>query len=266
MTQANEIFETSCITAIEIMRARNQEIVVRCDKHGEFTRADLIQRGGRDGECPICNEEKRHAFLKKQRAQNAMDYFRSSSGVPARFQEAGFSGYRPETDRAEKILSTLTKYVERFDQHKQIGLSLILCGRTGTGKTHLACAVLRYLAENQGITGKYSTAYRAVQEIRASYKSNEKTELQALEAFIAPDILVLDEIGVQYGTDSESILLFSILNGRYEALKPSIIVSNLTVEELKNYLSDRVYDRLRENGGGVLTFDWESYRIRGGRK
>ena len=117
--------------------------------------------------------------------------------------------------------------------------------------------MLRALAFEQGITGKYSTAYRSVQEVRDSYRSREVSELQAMDAFIQPDLLVLDEIGVQYGTDSERLVLFNILNGRYEALKPTIVISNLNVDGVKKYLDDRVYDRLRENGGGVLAFDWE---------
>ena len=105
-----------------------------------------------------------------------------------------------------------------------------------------------------------------MQEIRSSYKSDRVTELQALEEFIKPDILVLDEIGMQLGTDSEHLLLFSLLNGRYEELKPTIVISNLTLEEVKKYLNDRIYDRLRENGGGVLAFDWESWRQKGGKQ
>ena len=239
---------------------------MRCDRHGEFTRADLFQHDVREGECPKCHEEKQQAFLRKQRLQNSMHYFRTSSGVPLRFQDVGFDGYHPENAKADTILAKLREYAEKFETHKKLGLSLILCGKTGTGKTHLACSVLRYLAEHHGICGKYATAYRAVQEIRASYKSHDLTELQAMDAFISPDMLVLDEIGVQYGTESEQLLLFTLLNGRYEAMRPSIVISNLTVSEVSKYLGDRVYDRLRENGGGVLAFDWQSFRTKGLRK
>ena len=61
-------------------------------------------------------------------------------------------------------------------------------------------------------------------------------------------------------------MLFTLLNGRYEAMRPSIVISNLTVSEVSKYLGDRVYDRLRENGGGVLAFDWQSFRTKGLRK
>ena len=41
---------------------------------------------------------------------------------------------------------------------------------------------------------------------------------------------------------------------------PTIVISNIGINELGRYLGDRGVDRLRENGGGVLVFDWESYR------
>ena len=265
MTQVSEMMKNS-LEVIEAMRERNREIAVRCEKHGEFTRGDMLRHEVHEDQCPKCYEEQQRAFFREQRLKTSMQFFRSSSGVPVRFQDSGFDGYMAETEKAQKVLGVLREYAENFERHKKLGLSLILCGKTGTGKTHLACAVLKYLAEHHGICGKYATAYRAVQEIRASYKSHDLTELQAMDAFISPDMLVLDEIGVQYGTDSEQLLLFTLLNGRYEAMRPSIIVSNLTAAEVAKVLGDRVYDRLRENGGGVLAFDWQSWRQKGGRQ
>lgn len=247
------------------IRERNNEIVVRCPEHGEFSRGDLLKHDMRDDTCPECHRLKVEAFQREQRLKAAEHHFRTASGVPPRFQDANFDGYQPGNAQALKILATLREYAGKFDQHRKLGLSLILCGGPGTGKTHLSCAVLRALAHEQGITGRYATAYRAVQEVRDSYRSREVSELQAMDAFVKPDLLVLDEIGVQYGTDSEHLILFNILNGRYEALKPTIVISNLNVDGVIKYLDARVYDRLRENGGGVLAFDWESWRQKGGR-
>ena len=269
MTQVGEALKTTGMAGLEALRAKNREIAVRCDRHGEFSHSDMAKfwmLGVRPGECPRCHEERQKVFLREQQAKKAVHFFSTASGVPARFQGTSLDDYVPENEKAEKVLSLLREYAEKFEQHRKLGLSLILCGKTGTGKTHLACAVLRYLAEKHGVCGKYTTAYRAVQEIRASYKSHDLTELQAMDAFISPDMLVLDEIGVQYGTESEQLLLFTLLNGRYEAMRPSIVISNLTVSEVSKYLGDRVYDRLRENGGGVLAFDWQSFRTKGLRK
>jgi DNA replication protein DnaC len=54
--------------------------------------------------------------------------------------------------------------------------------------------------------------------------------------------------------------MFDILNERYEKRHPSLLLSNLTPGEVKTFLGERVYDRLREDGGQCVPFDWESYR------
>ena len=54
--------------------------------------------------------------------------------------------------------------------------------------------------------------------------------------------------------------MFDVLNTRYENRKPSILLSNIPKEQLSDYLGERVTDRLRENKGKVIGFDWESYR------
>jgi DNA replication protein DnaC len=74
------------------------------------------------------------------------------------------------------------------------------------------------------------------------------------------DLLILDEVGVQFGSDFEKNLLFEVLNSRYESRRPSVILSNLSQPEVQNYLGERVVDRIREDGGRVMTFDWASHR------
>lgn len=242
------------------IRARHSEIVVRCSEHGEFSRGDLLKHEMQEDACPECHRAKKEAFQREQRIKMAAQHFKAVSGVPPRFLEASFDGYFPGNERALKILEHMREYSEQFDKNRKLGRSLILCGKAGTGKTHLSCALLRSLAHEQGVTGKYTTAYRAVQEVRECYGSRDVSELRAMDAFIKPDLLVLDEIGAQYGTDSEQLILFTIINGRYEAMKPTIVISNLNVDGMKKYLDERGYDRLRENGGAVLVFDWASHR------
>ena len=74
------------------------------------------------------------------------------------------------------------------------------------------------------------------------------------------DLLILDEVGMQFGSDAERLLLFDVLNGRYEELKPTVLIGNLAVDALPDYLDIRLLDRLRENGGVVVPFTWSSER------
>jgi len=72
-------------------------------------------------------------------------------------------------------------------------------------------------------------------------------------------LLVLDEIGVQYGTDGEQTILFDVLDRRYRDLKPSILLTNQDKAGFKQYIGERVFDRLTETSKWVA-FDWQSYR------
>jgi DNA replication protein DnaC len=54
--------------------------------------------------------------------------------------------------------------------------------------------------------------------------------------------------------------MFDILNRRYLDMKPTIMISNLPITELTSFVGDRVVDRMRENNGAVIEFDWESNR------
>lgn len=63
---------------------------------------------------------------------------------------------------------------------------------------------------------------------------------------------------MQFGSDAELLLLFNVLNGRYEALRLTVLASNLSAEALPDCLGARLMNRLRENGGAVVPFTWAS--------
>ena len=76
----------------------------------------------------------------------------------------------------------------------------------------------------------------------------------------APDLLVLDEVGVQFGSRTEENLIFTLMNKRYEDLKPTLVISNELEDGLETYLGPRTFDRLKDGGGLIIPFPWESYR------
>jgi DNA replication protein DnaC len=169
--------------------------------------------------------------------------------------------YEPQSAEQARITSAVEQYARDFGRDAGVtGASLILCGAPGTGKTHLGCAVANELLK-QGFTALYTTATALVRDIRATWaRDSERTETEVLKAFIAPDLLIIDEIGVQAGSADEKIRLFDVINSRYEQVKPTLIISNLDVRGVCEYLGERAIDRLRENGGQALAFTWDSYR------
>lgn len=180
-----------------------------------------------------------------------------ASGIPQRYQSARLGGFKATTREQNTALRAVSDYLAQFRERS--GSCLVLAGRVGTGKTHLACAIGLALLTN-GHDVCYATVSRTIRTIRRAYGDRALTEEATLQEFVAPDLLILDEIGKQRGTEDEQMLLFEVLNDRYNALKPTIVVSNHGKEGLIKYLGEPLFDRLRENGGVFVPFTWESHR------
>jgi len=214
--------------------------------------------------CPECTSAEResNAAEKKQRdaieRQRALEHRLNQAGIPLRFRGKDFAGYRTETDAKDKARSIAMEFAHNFSTHAKDGTTMVFSGKPGTGKSHLAIAIASAIMPER--TAMYISAIDAVRMIRDTWRRNsEKSESQVLRALASVDLLILDEVGVQYGTESEQVSLFDIIDKRYRDQMPMILLTNLTASEMKDFLGDRSYDRLRE-GGKWVKFDWESQR------
>ncbi len=243
-----------------------------CERHGEYSSMHIVF-GDTDkwSGCPHCSEEKRQIeqvkeleAYRKEAAQYRLEKRIGYAGMPPRFANKSFESYRAETEQQKKYLENCQQYAHDFPKHLKSGDGLMLLGNPGTGKTHLAVATLNHVIQHHGEAGLYTTAARMFRRIKDTYKSSDETESQAIEAFASPALLVLDEVGVSFGSDSELNYLFDIMNERYEQCLPTIIVSNVQPGELGQWVGDRVVDRLRECSK-LMVFNWESARRELGR-
>ena len=102
---------------------------------------------------------------------------------------------------------------------------------------------------------------RIARDIKNSWnRDSQISEERAIKTYTDKDLLIIDEIGIQFGSEAEKIILFEIINTRYEQMKPTILISNLSEQELGAYIGERVLDRMMEGQGAIIAFDWESYR------
>lgn len=182
------------------------------------------------------------------------------AAIPPRFATRTLQNYSPQCDKSGAALRTATYYAESFTTALESGQSLIFVGNVGSGKTHLASGIAHEVLKD-GYSALFSTVLGAVRTVKDTYRHDSpKTESEAIMDLVKPDLLVLDEVGVQFGSDTEKLILFEIINGRYEHMRPTILLSNLDIAGLSEYLGERVMDRLREGGGKMVAFDWASYR------
>ena len=129
------------------------------------------------------------------------------------------------------------------------GLGLLFTGpKSGIGKTHLAVAVLRELAETKKVRGQFWDFHELMREIRASYNPEVRmTETEVLAPIIHTEILVLDDLGAWKMTDWMNDTLFYILNQRYVHQRPSIITTNFEDKSLEGIRkADRAEDEARD--------------------
>ena len=203
----------------------------------------------------------RLAVDRRRAAQSQLERAVGRCGIPRRFLDRSFAGYQADTPEQRQALEVCRAYAERFDAVRGRGSSLLLLGGPGTGKTHLACAILAEVIR-AGHTGLFLSVSAALRLIRDTYSPRaQRSESEAFALLTAPDLLVLDEVGLAIGNDAKRhAMLFDVLDTRYAEMRPSILIGNLTVPEMEAYLGERIMDRLLELGSATVLFTWPSHR------
>lgn len=233
-----------------------------CEKHGAYMSMMFL---GRWTLCPKCSEDRMLDLEREARVRFAADMLARSTDraqIPARFRSASFDSYKADTSAQAEALGSATRYVTALHANVRTGRSLVMSGKVGTGKTHLACAILLD-AINRGMSARYTTAAAMVREIRSTW-GGEGDEAQVMREFTQPQLLVIDEVGMQHGSESELTLISEVIDKRYQQMLPQIIVSNLPVRHpsgpsIETAIGSRALDRLRD-GGELVVFNWDSYR------
>lgn len=222
-----------------------------CKQHGWYEAGIKEPNGIRwFAGCPVCRREKNFS--------QAL----SESMIPKRYLEKRVSNFIADSTAQKEALDRCKKFSDEIEKNINNGLGLLLIGSPGTGKTHMACALL-YEALSKGKTGLYISAGNALAKIKATWTSKSVTQEQVFSELTVLDILVVDEIGALSSiTPREKDLLFELINARYEAMKSTIFISNLNLKgtnSIEDYLEERSFDRICEVCPAVI-FRWPSFR------
>jgi DNA replication protein DnaC len=143
------------------------------------------------------------------------------------------------------------------------GRCLILSGKPGRGKTHLAVAIA-YRAIQNGFDAVFTTAAQLIDELSAAFRVGGLAA--ALTTYTHPALLVVDEVGyLTYGTDAAN-MLFHVVNDRHRRRRSMIFTTNKSLSAWGRVLHDddlaqAIVDRVLERGR-LLTLDGPSMRTR----
>ena len=237
-----------------------------CRIHGEYT-SDKTPRGRWTG-CPKCKLEEaqqesyanQSAALGVRKTSDALKKLRVEAQIPKRFRNRTLGNYAVNNPGQSRAVKIAEKYLGQWTERFESGGGLVFMGKPGTGKTHIACAICNALVE-RGHRVLFTDVYDLIDTIKErAFSEKSCSERQAVQAFAGVDLLILDEVGAQLGSEWERLTLFKVINERYKACVPTILITNLPHADFRQYVGERIEDRMQEGGGAFVNFDWESHR------
>jgi DNA replication protein DnaC len=241
-----------------------------CPKHGKYRGKPVKTRLLEhliNPVCPMCLAEEGtfHAAEreKRQAADREEERVERLKGLNIRrkFWDESFETFDPYTPELKHHLEMCHDFA-----HNPAGRMLVMLGKNGNGKNHLAASILK-------ITGgiKY-TVYEIELMMKQSF-SGETQEWKFVQHLCEVKMLVIDEIGRTKGGDWELNWLSHVINRRYEDLLPLVLISNKHLKEdclrgetgcpdcLQNWVGNDILSRIIDNGV-LLEFTGEDYRER----
>lgn len=135
---------------------------------------------------------------------------------------------------------------------------LILHGNYGTGKTHLAAAVL-HEATARGFNCRFRVWPQWIERLQATFGGHGDSSA-VVDELKSGQVVVLDDLDNQHPTEWTQEKLYTALNHRYNAGKPTILTFNHTPTEMAAYLGPAVTDRMLERAYACIEFGGASYR------
>lgn len=182
----------------------------------------------RSGMKPLCNKclEIKRAEYRKEHIRELMQ----SSNVAPKYLSASEDNLK--IDKYKKIVSA-------YDDK-----GLFLWGDFGSGKTYVAICILRRLLL-AGNDVKFCSVPELLLEIKNTFGADSQwSEKDIIDKYSNYPYLLLDDMGAEKCSPWSLQVLYLIIDRRDRFMRPTIITSNLSLDEIKNKLSDRISSRI----------------------
>lgn len=141
----------------------------------------------------------------------------------------------------KKTLDTCRRYALYFTERSE---NLLFSGDTGLGKTFLSACIARVVAD-RGCSVIYESASHLFGKMERAKFNSDPNAQREVDAYNSCDLLILDDLGTEMPGQFVNASLYTLINDRLLAGKPTIISTNLTSEELGRRYSSQIASRLR---------------------
>ncbi|MFH0857577.1 MAG: ATP-binding protein [Candidatus Magasanikbacteria bacterium] len=225
------------------------ETIIRCKK----CEYDFNPQNQNDTTCPMCLDEEIIKIKNLKEQTLHPEKILVAWNLPIKHLNSSFDTYEGGNE--------IKKFLREAVQDRQ---DILLCGKTGCGKTHLSAAMLRekiitstdLFSSHRNINRQYQgcdgspsyfiTVPELLFEIRKTYNDKEISEQEIVDKYSSVELLVLDDLGAEKTSEWVESTLYLIIDRRNRNEKWTIVTSNLTLDEIEVHLGARIASRLSD--------------------
>jgi DNA replication protein DnaC len=219
----------------------------------------LQRKYGKPGEwyyhpcTPECEKKNDQREWEHMRRDARVATLRKRSGLSKRMRGYTFANFKPYlSPSAARAAEKVENYIKSWEENRESGRGLYFCGGVGTGKTHLAVAVMNELMQRKRVPSLFVTVPEFLDNLREAYMIPGRDLDEWMEAVKNAELLVLDDLGAEKPNPWVRERLFVIVNHRYREALPTLFTSNIGPRDLATQLGERTASRI------IAMCDWIS--------
>ena len=233
---------------MDIKEIRGEDGLWRCSVCGEVTRRSLGLFGTTHNfrircQCQMAEKAKEEELARQEADAKAARELRKMSMMDEKLKDASFSTFAEDAEN-RKAYWAAVRYVEKFGEMLKTGQGLMLYGPVGTGKSYTAAMIANELMDRKHPV--VMTSFVKLLDRMSRFDTADEDYIAQLNR---ADLLFIDELGAQRGTDTAMEKVYNVIDSRYRSCKPLILTTNLEMADIKNEQDIRyvrIYDRIVE--------------------
>ena len=219
----------------------------------------LQKKYGKPGEwyyhpcTPKCEKKNERREWELMRREARVATLRDRSGLSKRMKGYTLDNFDHQLSKsAEKAFARAMDYIMSWKENREDGRGLYFCGDVGTGKTHLAVAVMNELMTRKRVPSLFVTVPELLDNMRGAYNDPGRDIDEWMDSVKNADLLLLDDLGAERANEWVRERIFVIVNHRYREELPTTFTSNTGPKDLAAQLGERTASRI------IAMCDWIS--------